>query len=190
MAKIDTSKIEGYADMSAEDKLKALESFEYDDNLSELERYKNATSKANSEAAEWKRKHNALLSEEEAKKQESAEALEAMKNELEELRKEKTLSKHTASFLSLGYDEKLAQETAEALTNGELDKVFANQKIFLEAHDKQYAASLMGSVGKPPAGASAPEMTLEKFRKLPASERATYAAEHPEEYKALYEGEN
>lgn len=29
MAKIDTSKITGYAEMSAEDKLKALEAFEY-----------------------------------------------------------------------------------------------------------------------------------------------------------------
>ena len=55
MAKIDTSKIEGYADMSAEDKLKALEAFEYEDNAAELERQKNALSKANSEAAEWKR---------------------------------------------------------------------------------------------------------------------------------------
>ena len=37
MAKIDTSRIAGYADMSLEDKLKALEAFEYNDNASELE---------------------------------------------------------------------------------------------------------------------------------------------------------
>ena len=69
MAKIDTSRIAGYADMSLEDKLKALEAFEYNDNASELEKQKAAVSKANSEAAEWKRKHNALLSEDEQKKQ-------------------------------------------------------------------------------------------------------------------------
>lgn len=63
MAKIDTSKITGYAEMSAEDKLKALEAFEYEDNAAELEKQKAAVSKANSEAAEWKRKHNALLGE-------------------------------------------------------------------------------------------------------------------------------
>ena len=40
MAKIDTSKIPGYAEMSAEDKLKALEAFEYDDNAAEVERLK------------------------------------------------------------------------------------------------------------------------------------------------------
>ena len=82
MAKIDTSKIDGYADMSAEDKLKALESFEYEDNAAELERQKNALSKANSEAAEWKRKHNALLSEDEKKKQEDADKLAQMEKEL------------------------------------------------------------------------------------------------------------
>lgn len=59
MAKIDTSKIEGYAEMTPEQKLAALEGFEYEDNSAELEKQKNALSKANSEAAEWKRKHNA-----------------------------------------------------------------------------------------------------------------------------------
>lgn len=53
--KIDTSRIEGYADMSTEDKLKALEGFEYEDNAAELSRQKNAISKANSDAAQWKR---------------------------------------------------------------------------------------------------------------------------------------
>ena len=70
MAKIDTSKIEGYASMSVEDKIKALEALEYDDNAAELERLRKANDKLSSESAEWKRKHNALLSEEEKKKQE------------------------------------------------------------------------------------------------------------------------
>ena len=52
MAKIDTSKIEGYAEMTPEQKLAALEGFEYEDNSAELEKQKNALSKANSEAAE------------------------------------------------------------------------------------------------------------------------------------------
>ena len=36
MAKIDTSLIEGYADMTPEQKLSALEAFEYEDMLSGL----------------------------------------------------------------------------------------------------------------------------------------------------------
>ena len=45
MAKI-TDRIAGYAEMSAEDKLKALEALEEADNSAELERMKNAVSKA------------------------------------------------------------------------------------------------------------------------------------------------
>ena len=49
--KIDTSKISGYSEMSIDDKLKALESYEYDDNLSEVERYKNAVTKTSAEVS-------------------------------------------------------------------------------------------------------------------------------------------
>ena len=53
--KIDTSKITGYADMTAEEKLKALEEFEIEtpkDNGDEVTKLKTALSKANSDAAE------------------------------------------------------------------------------------------------------------------------------------------
>ena len=56
--KIDTSKITGYAEMSAEEKLAALEAFEIEapkSGTDETEKLKAALSKANSEAAEWKR---------------------------------------------------------------------------------------------------------------------------------------
>ena len=104
MAKIDTTQIPGYAEMSAEDKLKALEAFEYDDNAAEVERLKGAVSKANSEAAGWKKKHNELLTEDERKKQEDADALANMKKELDELRKDKTISEYKAKLIAQGYD--------------------------------------------------------------------------------------
>lgn len=153
MAKIDTSKIEGYADMSAEDKLKALEAFEYEDNAAELERQKNALSKANSEAAEWKRKHNALLSEEEKKKQEDADKLTQMEQELAELRKGKTISEYKAKFVAQGYDEALAEETAKALADGDSAKVFANQSKFLEEYAKKVKSDAIKKTPKPGAGA-------------------------------------
>lgn len=154
MAKIDTTKIEGYSDMTPEQKIAALEAIEYEDNSTELERYKNAASKANSEAAEWKRKHNALLSEEDKKKQENEEELTSLRKKVEEMEKEKLISGHKARFLALGYDETLADETAVAMANGENDKVFANYKKFLESHDKAYKAQLMGQTSTPPAGSS------------------------------------
>jgi hypothetical protein len=190
MAKIDTSKIAGYADMTPEQKIAALEAVEYEDNAAELERYKNAVSKANSEAAEWKKKHNALLSEEDKKKQANEEELTTLRKKVEEMEKEKLVSGHKAQYLALGYDEALATETAQAMADGDTAKVFANQKKFLESHDKAYKAQLMGKTPTPPAGGNGDggTMTLEKLRKMSPQDRYDYSIKNPEEYKKLYGG--
>jgi hypothetical protein len=176
MAKIDTTKIEGYADMTPEQKVAVLEAVEYEDNASELERYKNAASKANGEAAEWKRKHNALLSEEDKKKQENEEELTTLRKRVEEMEKEKLISGHKTRFLALGYDETLADETAKAMANGEIDKVFANQKKFLETHDKAYKAQLMGQTSTPPAGSAGSDTANYAKMIEDAQNRGDYAA--------------
>ena len=152
--KIDVTKIDGYEQMSAEDKIKALTEFEYEDGRAEIEKYKNAVSKANTEAAEWKKKHNALLSAEEQKKQADDEAISQMKAELENLRMEKVISGHTTEFMKLGYDEGLARESATALANGDLVTVFANTKKFLTSHDKTITANTLKNTPPPPAGGS------------------------------------
>lgn len=138
--KIDTSKIEGYAEMTPEQKLAALEGFEYEDNTAELERQKNALSKANSEAAEWKRKHNALLTDEQRKQQEQAEKWESMEKELAGLRKEKTVSEYKAKYMAQGYDEALAGEAAVALESDDTATVFACQQKFLTDYAKRVVA--------------------------------------------------
>lgn len=171
MAKIDTSKIEGYADMSAEDKLKALEAFEYEDNAAELERQKNALSKANSEAAEWKRKHNALLSEEEKKKQEDADKLTQMEQELEELRKGKTISEYKAKFVAQGYDEALAEDTAKALADGDSAKVFANQGKFLEDYAKKVKADAIKKTPKPSDGSGSGGGAIDYNKKIEEAQK-------------------
>lgn len=162
MAKIDTSKIPGYAEMSAEDKLKALEAFEYDDNAAEMERLRGAVSKANSEAASWKKKHNELLTEDERKKQEDADALADMKKELDELRKDKTISEFKAKLIAQGYDEALASDTAQAMADGDTDKVFANQGKFLEDYAKKVKADAMKKTPKPPAGDGSSDIDYSK----------------------------
>lgn len=153
MAKIDTSKIAGYAEMTPEQKLAALEGYEYEDNLAELEKQKNAVSKANSEAAEWKRKHNALLSEDEKKKQEDAEKLTQMEQELTELREAKRVSEFKAKFIAQGYEEALAEDTAKAMAKGDSAKVFANQSKFLEDYAKRVKADALKKTPKPTPGA-------------------------------------
>lgn len=152
--KIDTTRIEGYENMTPEQKLQALEAFEYDDHSSELDRMKNAVTKANGEAAEWKRKHNALLTEDEKRKQESEEANAQIMKELEALRHEKVVSQHKASFLGLGYEEAVASETAEAMASGDMAKVFANMKKFQENMVKGLKAEAMKNTPRPGAGAA------------------------------------
>ena len=171
MAKIDTSKIEGYADMSAEDKLKALEAFEYDDNSSELERQKNALSKANSEAAEWKRKHNALLTEEEKKKQDDADKLAQMQKELDELRRGKTVSEYKAKFVAQGYDEILAEDTAKAMVDGDSAKVFANQGKFLEDYAKKIKADALKKTPKPSGGSGEGNSIVDYGKKIEEAQK-------------------
>ena len=162
MAKIDVSKIEGYASMSAEDKVKALEALEYEDNTVELERLKKANDKLSSESAEWKRKHNALLSEEEKKKQEDADKLAQMEKELSDLRKDKTISEFKAKLIAQGYDEALASDTAQAMADGDTAKVFANQGKFLEDYAKKVKADAMKKTPKPPAGDGSSDIDYSK----------------------------
>ena len=68
--RIDTQKIEGYADMTPEQKLAALEGFEFEvqqQDPAEIQRLKDAVSRANSEAADYKKQLRAKLSDDEAK---------------------------------------------------------------------------------------------------------------------------
>lgn len=161
MAKIDVTKIEGFSEMTAEQKLAALEAYEIPDPDYSGYVKKDVYDKATSDLAEWKRKHNALLSEEDKTKQETEEELTTLRKRVEEMEKEKLISGHKARFLALGYEESLADETAKAMVNGEADKVFANQKKFLESHDKAYKAQLMGSTSTPPAGDPAGKSTVD-----------------------------
>lgn len=189
MTKIDISKIEGYTDMTPEEKVAALEAIEYEDFSTEVEKYKNIASKANSAAAEWRKKHNALLSEEEQKKQANEEELASLRQQVADMQKKELIAGHKAKFLAMGYDETLADVTAKAMVDGDTDKVFANQKKFLEAHDKSIKAELLGKTPKPPAGGNNGDgMTIEKFRKLSSQERYEYSVNHPNEYKELYGG--
>ena len=189
MAKIDTSKIENYANMSAEEKLAALEAFEYEAENTDAERLKAAVSKANSEAAEWKKKHNALLSEEQQKEAARLEAEKAIKDELKALRKENSITKSKAEFLALGYDDKLAGEAATALADGDMAKFNAAQKSFIENVKKAERAAALANDPKPPAGGSGgAKITKEQFDAMGYSERLKVFNEQPELFKQFTEG--
>lgn len=187
MAKIDVSKIEGFDTMTPEQKLEALQGFEFPDPDYSGYVKKDLYDKAASDAASWKKKHNALLSEEEQKKQEADEKWASMEQELAGLRKEKTVSQYTAQLLKQGYDEALAASTAAAMESGDMDKVFANNQKFLEGYKKQVIADQLKRTPRGADGGTGGTMTKDAFRKMSPAERYDFSQKHPEEYKALYE---
>lgn len=190
MAKIDVSKIEGYAEMSAEDKLKALEAYDVPD--PDLSGYvdKKLYDKTASELADKKKELREKLTDDEAAKQKEQEEREEMQKELDALRRESTVSKNKAKLVALGYDEALADDTAEAMSDGKLDKVFANQKKHLEAFEKKVRAEALKNTPKPTPDGDGNTMTLKKLREMSPADRLKYSQEHPEEYKELYTGGN
>ena len=88
----------------------------------------------------------------------------------------------------MGYDEKLADETAEAMASGDTEKVFANQKKHLENVQKQARAEALKDTPKPTPDGDSKTMTLEKLRKMSPQERYDFSVKNPEEYKTLYGG--
>lgn len=190
MAKIDVSKIEGYADMTAEEKLKALEAYDVPD--PDMSGYvsKEQFDKTASELAAKKKELKDKMTDEEAKKKEQEEKQEEMQKELDSLRRESEVSKNKAKLVALGYEEALADETAEAMADGKLDVVFANQKKHLEAVEKKVRADALKETPKPKGGNGGETMTLKTLRAMSPAERLKFSQEHPEEYKELYTGGN
>jgi len=99
----------------------------------EIEKLKAALSRANSQAAEYKRALREKQSETERAAAERAEQEQAMREELETLRKEKRVSDYTGKCLALNMDAELAGKTATALADGDMDSVFDCLKAFVEA---------------------------------------------------------
>ena len=188
MAKIDVTQIEGYAEMSAEDKLKALEGFDIPDPDYSGYVKKDVFDKTASELAGVKKQLKDKMTDDEAAKQKEQEEREELQSKYDKLLRESEISKHKAKLLGLGYDEKLADETAEAMTDGDMEKVFANQKKHLDSVEKRVRADALKDTPKPTPDGDSKTMTLEKFRKLSPAERAAFFEEHPEEYKELYGG--
>ena len=97
--------------MTIEEINAALEGVELPtDNSAEIERLKNALSKSNSEAADFKKQLREKMTAEEAKAKEEADKLADLQSKYDALFKESTIAKNKARLLGLGYDDALASE--------------------------------------------------------------------------------
>jgi hypothetical protein len=175
--------IENYESMTPEEKVAALEA-----NFTSVAQHKANADKAASEAAEYKKKLRERMTEDEAKAAKAAEEHEALMAELEALRTEKMVAGYVNSYLTMGYDDKLAKSTAEALAKGDMDTVFKNQKIHADNREKALRTELLKNTPPPAAGKTDPGMTREKFSKMTLLEQQKFAMENPEQYKEIYGG--
>jgi len=187
-----SEKIEGYDNMSAEDKLKALENLEVEDNSSDFQKLKESFNKASSEVADYKKKLkakeeelNSKLSEDERKEKERKEAEAEREALLEKLLREKNVAEHKANFLKQGYDEELATTSANALCDGDFKTVFDNLGKFISDRDKQAKIKLLDSTPLPTSGSVAPEITKEQYNNMTISERTKLFTENHELYESL-----
>ena len=188
MSKIDVSKIEGYDEMSAEDKIKALLDYETED--PDMSGYvsKETFDKTASELATKKKELKAKMTEDEAKKIAEAEEKEALQARIAELETKEKISNNKAQFLALGYDETIANSTAKALVDGDLATVFKNLKSHQEAYEKKLRADVLAETPRPDGlGVDGKDgMTLAELRKMPAKKQIEWAEANPEEYRKLY----
>lgn len=186
MAKIDVTKIEGYSDMTPEQKLAALEGYDVPDPDYTGYVKKDVFDKTASELAAKKKELTEKMTEDEQKKLKEQEERDELQSKYEKLLHESEVSKFKAKLLGMGYEEKLADDTAEAMANGDSEKVFANQKKHLEAVEKKVRAEALKDTPKPTGDGESKSMTLDKLRKMSPQERYDYSVKNPEEYKTLY----
>ena len=151
MPKIDTTTISGFEAMTDAEKVAALLSVDIPEKVDTAGLSAKAAQfdKLASELAETKRALKSKMTEDEVAKAEAENAHKETQEKYEALLKENTIAKYKAKYMAQGYDEKLAEETAEALFNGETDKVFANGEKFKAAVEQKTKSDMLKGTPKP-----------------------------------------
>lgn len=141
---MDLSKIKGYSEtLPPEEKLKLIA--EYVPEEPDFKGYvpKDLFDKTSSDLAGTKKLLKEKLTEAEIKEAERLAAEKAIKEELDSYKKKEATATYKAKFLEIGYDSKLAEESASALIDADTEKFFQNQKAHLEAVKKAAQASAL-----------------------------------------------
>ena len=121
-------------------------------NTAELDKLKAQLSKANSEAADYKKQLRGKQTADEAAAAEQKAAMDKLTQENADLKRSFALSDKKAKLITMGYDEKLADSTAVAMVDGDMDTVMTNQAKFNESREKAIQAELMKKTPRPAAG--------------------------------------
>ena len=141
-----------YKEGMTEDEISAALETVGQGNEAEVNRLKAALSKANSEAADYKKQLRTNQTDDEAAAAAQKEEHDRLVQENADFKRSMALSERKAKLLAMGYDESLADETAAAMVDGDMDKVMANQSKYLEVQKKNIQADAMRKTPRPAAG--------------------------------------
>lgn len=143
-----------------------------------------ANTNASADASKWKKQYQDKLSEEDRKKEEQEEQTATLQKELETLRAERNVANHKSQLLSIGFEDTLAQEVAEAINAGETAKVFDGLRKFIVAHDKALKENALRNNPTLPGGDSTAKVfTKEQFDAMGYKERTEVFEKYPDLYK-------
>lgn len=158
MASIDTSTIEGFDSLTAEQKVEALLKLDvpervdmsgfvrkdlYDKTASDL-------SKAKKDLAGKMTEDEAAAAERQAQWDELVATNKAQAERIQKLELASTEAAYKARYLAMpGFDEALAEETAKAMAAGDMDKVFVNQQKANAEYEKKIKTELVKQDPKP-----------------------------------------
>ena len=155
----------------------------------EIAKLKQAVTNASADASEWKKKFRdtdealkSKMTEDEKAENERAEREAARDLELETLRNRANIADFKAQFASVGFDDTLAQEAAEALNGGNTADVFGAIRKFIDTHDRALAEKAVLNNPTLPGGDSTKTVTREQFKAMGLREMTEFRKEHPDLY--------
>ena len=126
---------------------------------------KDIADKYASEAANYKKQLRAKMSDDEAAKVKADEERESLLKELDQLRRQNTITEHEKSLIALGYAPDLATESAIAIADNDMAKFFKNQERHIDVVKKNVRAEMLKHTPVPPAAGG------------PMEDRKDYSAE-------------
>lgn len=126
---------------------------------------KRAMDKASSEAADFKKKYNATLSEKEQADMAKAEEQARRDERLAELERENSIHNYMESYLDLGYDKESAIAAATAQVDNDVETLFKLQKKIIDAKVQAKEQELYKSIPRAKTGVYA-SMTKDQIMKI------------------------
>jgi len=172
---------EKYKKELSHDELESLLAIEFNKLKQERDAFKVTSEKNASEAADFKKKLNEKLTDAEKKE---AEYQDLVKRN-NELIREKSIADYTSQFISLGYSDELAKETAIAQVDGNMTKVFENFKKQKEIREADVQKKLLERTPKPEDGSKSSGITKEDFGKMGYEDRVKLLESNPTLYAEL-----